>query len=198
MRVFITLAAAVLSSVASSTAYAVEKPGDFARGHGPISAGVTAPASSPDFVKTGTSSFKPVAFARAPDWRYRFYRGEWWYWMPANYWTYYRNGNWLTYDPATYQSLVVTAPSYAPYYNNDYYGGGYYGGSQYNRSYYGPGYSYYRYPGYRYGYYGYGYRPGYYANYRTPAYRYGYGVGPYRAGYAPGVRVGAGPVRVRR
>jgi len=178
MRIFITLAVAAISSVASLTAYAAERPTDFGLGRAPINASGVAPVTRSDFVKTGTNLFKPSALAVAPNWRYRLYRGEWWYWMPANYWTYYRNGNWLTYDPATYQSLVVTAPSYDPYY-----GDGYYGGYNYNRSYYGPGYSYYRYPGYRYGYYSYGYRPGY-SYYRGP-YRYGYGNGPYRYGYSP-------------
>ena len=201
MRIFITLAAAALSSVASVTAHAAELPANFDPGRTLVNANALAPAMPVDFVKTGTNIFQTAAYAPAPDWRYRFYRGEWWYWMPANFWMYFRNGNWITYDPAAYQPLVVTGPSYYPY-SDGYYGNGYYGGYRYNRYYYGPGYSFYRYPGYRYGYYGYGYRPNYYSYYRTPGYRDSYGYGPYRYGYrtnyGPSVRIGAGVGRVWR
>jgi hypothetical protein len=39
-----------------------------------------------------------------PDrWRFSFYNGEWWYWMPGDYWVYYRDNNWTRYDPAMFQ-----------------------------------------------------------------------------------------------
>src|SRR5712672_2254825 len=105
MRIFITLAVAALSGVASLAAYAAERPNELNVGRAPINASGVAPVTRGDFVKTGTNFVKPAAVAVAPNWRYRYHRGEWWYWMPANYWTYYRNGNWLTYDPGTYQSV---------------------------------------------------------------------------------------------
>jgi hypothetical protein len=37
-------------------------------------------------------------------WRYTFHNGEWWYWMPAGKWVYYRNDQWNDYDPKTFTS----------------------------------------------------------------------------------------------
>jgi hypothetical protein len=37
-------------------------------------------------------------------WRYTFHNGEWWYWLPANRWVYWRSDRWNDYDPKTYVS----------------------------------------------------------------------------------------------
>jgi hypothetical protein len=139
-------------------------------------------------VKTGTKGVTPVVFNSALNygWRYRIHNGEWWYWMPANYWMYYRGGRWIPYDAVVYRRPVIV--NRGPYYYRD--------GYRYG-NYWGPGYSYYR-PGYRY-WDGYRYRPGY-SYYRGPGYgyfgpyRYGYGQYAYRNPYYirdPGVRAGA-------
>jgi hypothetical protein len=35
-------------------------------------------------------------------WRYARHNGEWWYWLPANRWVYWRDSRWNTYDPKTF------------------------------------------------------------------------------------------------
>ncbi|HWB10813.1 MAG TPA: hypothetical protein VG826_16405 [Pirellulales bacterium] len=40
----------------------------------------------------GTDS-SPSASSDA--WRFRFYQGRWWYWLPTNYWAVYEDGRWL-------------------------------------------------------------------------------------------------------
>jgi len=37
-------------------------------------------------------------------WRYRYHNGEWWYWMPANHWMYYRDNNWSKYDANSFRN----------------------------------------------------------------------------------------------
>lgn len=39
----------------------------------------------------------------ARDERFQLYNNEWWYWMPGNYWMYYRDNAWNRYDPDTFQ-----------------------------------------------------------------------------------------------
>jgi hypothetical protein len=34
--------------------------------------------------------------------RYTFHNGEWWYWLPAGRWVYWRNDQWNNYDPKTF------------------------------------------------------------------------------------------------
>lgn len=34
-------------------------------------------------------------------WRYRFYNGVWWYWLPDNRWVYWSNNAWQDYNPST-------------------------------------------------------------------------------------------------
>ena len=47
-----------------------------------------------------------------PDrWRFARYNNEWWYWMPGNYWMFYRDNNWNRYD----------ADSFQPYFPNSRY-----------------------------------------------------------------------------
>ena len=36
-------------------------------------------------------------------WRFVLHNGEWWYWMPGDYWMYYRDNNWSRFDPYAYQ-----------------------------------------------------------------------------------------------
>jgi hypothetical protein len=47
------------------------------------------------------------------DWRYRRSNNEWFYWMPAGYWMFYRDGRWDRYNPDTYTVYDNT-------YNNGY------------------------------------------------------------------------------
>jgi hypothetical protein len=115
-------------------------------------------------------------------WRYRHYNGEWWYWMPGNYWMYHRGDQWNRYDASTFQPLPVVVQS-TPTFNDGYsyrnYGPGYYG-----RGDYGPGYGYGYGRGYGNGQYGYG------SGYRG----YGpYGSGGYNPYFSgnPNVRTGA-------
>jgi hypothetical protein len=42
-------------------------------------------------------------------WRYTFHNSEWWYWLPAGRWVYWRNGCWNEYDRATYTPPSVGA-----------------------------------------------------------------------------------------
>jgi hypothetical protein len=37
-------------------------------------------------------------------WRFVLHNGEWWYWMPGDYWMYYRDNNWNRFDPYAYQT----------------------------------------------------------------------------------------------
>ena len=32
------------------------------------------------------------------NWRYRFFDGRWWYWVPSNQWMYYQNGGWQLFN----------------------------------------------------------------------------------------------------
>jgi hypothetical protein len=36
------------------------------------------------------------------NWRYRHWGREWWYWVPAGYWMYWRDGRWVRYEEASY------------------------------------------------------------------------------------------------
>jgi hypothetical protein len=46
-------------------------------------------------------------------WRFTFHNGEWWYWLPANRWVYWRDNHWNDYDPQTftYNSGARTVPA---------------------------------------------------------------------------------------
>jgi hypothetical protein len=110
------------------------------------------------------------------DWRYRWYNGRWWYWMPQNRWMWYAdNRHWVAFD-ANNPPPAVRTHGYPHSY------GGYH--------YYYPGPGYY-YPG-----------PGYSAGYYPGV---GVGVGPYGSvGVGVGRRVSVdvrgphGGVRVGR
>ena len=39
---------------------------------------------------------------RQDRWRYTFHNGEWWYWLPASHWVFWRDNRWNAYDPRTY------------------------------------------------------------------------------------------------
>jgi hypothetical protein len=37
----------------------------------------------------------PAAKGPTPEhWRYAYFNGDWWYWLPENRWVYWRNGQW--------------------------------------------------------------------------------------------------------
>jgi hypothetical protein len=57
------------------------------------------------------------------DWRYRRSNNEWFYWMPAGYWMFYRDGRWDRYNADTYtvydnSSNVQQANFNGPYYED--------------------------------------------------------------------------------
>ena len=100
----------------------------------------------------------PANAAGGESWRYRFYNGYWWYWMPDNRWLCYMNGQWVS--PAApaqaaapvypYQYYnVVPQPYYVPYpygydYPYPYFGGGIYIGGGYGGYWHGGGCGGYR------------------------------------------------------
>jgi hypothetical protein len=43
--------------------------------------------------------------AAGDSWRFQRYNNEWWYWMPGNYWMFYRDNSWSRYDPNTFRPL---------------------------------------------------------------------------------------------
>jgi len=47
------------------------------------------------------------------DWRLARFNNEWWYWMPGDYWVYYRNNTWSRYNPYGYQPQMANATPYA-------------------------------------------------------------------------------------
>ena len=53
-------------------------------------------------------------------WRYTFHNGEWWYWLPADRWVYWRDNRWNDYDPKTFtypnaSGVVVTSRNGSSY-----------------------------------------------------------------------------------
>ena len=40
----------------------------------------------------------PAAPRGKPDWRYRYYQGRWWYWLPSNAWAYHNGQRWVPYS----------------------------------------------------------------------------------------------------
>jgi hypothetical protein len=39
------------------------------------------------------------ASGKADDWRYRWHRGQWWYWLPSERWVIWSEGSWQPYVP---------------------------------------------------------------------------------------------------
>ena len=52
-------------------------------------------------------------------WRFVQHNGEWWYWMPDNYWMYYRNNNWTRFDPYAYEPYSRYRTGYRGTVNNN-------------------------------------------------------------------------------
>ncbi len=48
----------------------------------------------------------------SPNWRYRWFEGRWWYWLPQNKWVYWSGSNWKPYEP------TGQARTYTSYYGN--------------------------------------------------------------------------------
>jgi hypothetical protein len=65
----------------------------------------TGPANTGGRAETGSESRTDRSGERGNrddnQWRYRFYNGVWWYWLPENRWVYWSNGAWLDYNPVT-------------------------------------------------------------------------------------------------
>ena len=43
-------------------------------------------------------------------WRYVFFNGDWWYWLPESRWVYWRNGQWNDFVPPTASADRGSAP----------------------------------------------------------------------------------------
>jgi hypothetical protein len=52
-------------------------------------------------------------------WRYTFHNGEWWYWLPAARWVYWRNNQWNDYNPRTYTGPVAYEVGYGQTWSGD-------------------------------------------------------------------------------
>jgi hypothetical protein len=57
------------------------------------------------FVLLGLSTSPAIGQVQTPNpdqWRYTFYNGEWWYWLPQDRWVYWRANRWNDYNPQTF------------------------------------------------------------------------------------------------
>ncbi|HKD36279.1 MAG TPA: hypothetical protein VKB78_05745 [Pirellulales bacterium] len=65
----------------------------------------TGPANTGSRSDTGAQSRTDSSGERGNrddiQWRYRFYNGVWWYWLPSNRWAFWSNGAWQDYNPST-------------------------------------------------------------------------------------------------
>jgi hypothetical protein len=66
-------------------------------------------SAAPDSVHDSVTSARLVQYA-APDWRYRFFNGRWWYWLPSDRWAVWNGSTWVLYAPRSY---VGTGAYYA-------------------------------------------------------------------------------------
>ena len=57
---------------------------------------------------------------RQDRWRYTFYNGEWWYWLPTNKWVYRRGSRWNAYDPKTFTYPSLPGPVASNSYGSTY------------------------------------------------------------------------------
>jgi hypothetical protein len=46
------------------------------------------------------------------DWRFSFYNGEWWYWMPNNSWMFYRDNKWSPYTADEFRPFTRYSAGY--------------------------------------------------------------------------------------
>jgi hypothetical protein len=44
-------------------------------------------------------------------WRYTFYNGTWWYWLPEKQWVFWQDNRWNAYVPARIVERVYPEPS---------------------------------------------------------------------------------------
>jgi len=51
----------------------------------------------------------------ADRWRYKYYNGQWWYWVPSNRWMIYTDGHWVDYDRKTYRRPLAYDRGYDRY-----------------------------------------------------------------------------------
>jgi hypothetical protein len=73
---------------------------------------VTPPRPAPGATKVPTKD----------DWRYRWYEGRWWYWMPDNHWMWYTDdGHWVNFDANRNRSATTQSDASPPNYSGPYY-----------------------------------------------------------------------------
>jgi hypothetical protein len=63
-------------------------------------------SQNPNGFGAGSAAQQNLQRANPNDPRLVRFNNEWWYWMPGDYWSYYRNNNWSRYDPYAYQPLT--------------------------------------------------------------------------------------------
>jgi hypothetical protein len=80
-----------------------------AHGFGLWTAAATAAEAKGPAVATVTPTVKPAAAENA--WRYVYFNGQWWYWLPENRWVYWQNRRWNNYAPAAVAENRATAPA---------------------------------------------------------------------------------------
>ena len=95
---------------------------------------------SPSHFHLGTANVDQAAnirltqYSNAPNGRYRWHNGHWWYWLPSNQWAFWNGASWIVYAPDTYAGYYASrypqyrTGYYSPGYNTGYYAPRYYGG----------------------------------------------------------------------
>jgi hypothetical protein len=53
------------------------------------------------------------------DWRFSYYNGEWWYWLPNNSWVFYRDNRWNPYQADEYRPFSRYTTGYRGTLNNN-------------------------------------------------------------------------------
>lgn len=100
-------AAAFLAQSVQAAAPAAEKSSR-ARVEAPADPEPPATDSAPPADKAATDDETPASASPADEaagkpkgqrWRYRFHKGRWWYWLPAERWAVWNGKNWVDYHP---------------------------------------------------------------------------------------------------
>ena len=116
------------SAVGRSESVAAANAAD--AGHGTIAVLPAAKETTPG-AESQTSLTVPVTpvavgVVVGDGWRYRWYGGRWWYWLPENRWVYSYGNQWLNYVPSAQAYTYYYTPNYSynyaqPYYTSPYY-----------------------------------------------------------------------------
>ena len=55
-------------------------------------------AEKPQLAAGAESSTAAPAQPESNAWRYKYYEGRWWYWMPSNSWAWYDGRQWIAFE----------------------------------------------------------------------------------------------------